>query len=197
MNGQGQPFRAGAPAAVAVEYSCAGALPALPRFLISLLVELTNLAPSSPWVHHAAFHSTDCAASNEIKAREPIRCRECGCRVMYKKRIKRSASSLPRLPLGRTLRARTVANPLTSPLLALVRASRRSGASSSPAPSSSPSRAVASAGADPQSRAHRSSSRPDRRSSATPPPSAVTPCPPTATSPAPRLDSPTRLPDTL
>ena len=32
----------------------------------------------------------DCAASNEIKAREPIRCRECGCRVMYKKRIKRS-----------------------------------------------------------------------------------------------------------
>lgn len=34
--------------------------------------------------------SKDCAASNEIKAREPIRCRECGCRVMYKKRIKRS-----------------------------------------------------------------------------------------------------------
>ncbi|PRQ74605.1 hypothetical protein AAT19DRAFT_14958 [Rhodotorula toruloides] len=32
----------------------------------------------------------DCAASNEIRAREPIRCRECGCRVMYKKRIKRS-----------------------------------------------------------------------------------------------------------
>ncbi|GJN90826.1 hypothetical protein Rhopal_003840-T1 [Rhodotorula paludigena] len=31
-----------------------------------------------------------CAATNEIKAREPIRCRECGCRVMYKKRIKRS-----------------------------------------------------------------------------------------------------------
>ncbi|KAL7340109.1 hypothetical protein BJY59DRAFT_637322, partial [Rhodotorula toruloides] len=31
----------------------------------------------------------DCAASNEIRAREPIRCRECGCRVMYKKRIKR------------------------------------------------------------------------------------------------------------
>ncbi|TNY24815.1 DNA-directed RNA polymerase I [Rhodotorula diobovata] len=57
MNGQGQPFRPGGGAAVAVEYSCA-----------------------------------DCAASNEIKAREPIRCRECGCRVMYKKRIKRSAS---------------------------------------------------------------------------------------------------------
>ncbi|SCV72135.1 BQ2448_4829 [Microbotryum intermedium] len=32
----------------------------------------------------------DCASTNEIKAREPIRCRECGCRMMYKKRIKRS-----------------------------------------------------------------------------------------------------------
>ncbi|GAA5917660.1 hypothetical protein JCM6882_003426 [Rhodosporidiobolus microsporus] len=37
------------------------------------------------------YSCADCAASNEIKAREPIRCRECGCRVMYKKRIKRSA----------------------------------------------------------------------------------------------------------
>lgn len=36
----------------------------------------------------------DCAANNEIKAREPIRCRECGCRVMYKKRIKRSKQTL-------------------------------------------------------------------------------------------------------
>ncbi|TKA58039.1 hypothetical protein B0A53_00441 [Rhodotorula sp. CCFEE 5036] len=36
------------------------------------------------------YSCADCAASNEIKAREPIRCRECGCRVMYKKRIKRS-----------------------------------------------------------------------------------------------------------
>ncbi|GAA5822477.1 hypothetical protein JCM3770_000661 [Rhodotorula araucariae] len=35
------------------------------------------------------YSCADCAASNEIKAREPIRCRECGCRVMYKKRIKR------------------------------------------------------------------------------------------------------------
>ncbi|CEQ39612.1 SPOSA6832_01170, partial [Sporobolomyces salmonicolor] len=37
------------------------------------------------------YSCADCAASNEIKAREPIRCRECGCRVMYKKRIKRSS----------------------------------------------------------------------------------------------------------
>ncbi|GAA6001514.1 DNA-directed RNA polymerase core subunit RPC10 [Rhodotorula paludigena] len=44
------------------------------------------------------YSCADCAATNEIKAREPIRCRECGCRVMYKKRIKRSASL--RLPAG-------------------------------------------------------------------------------------------------
>ncbi|KAF9484000.1 hypothetical protein BDN70DRAFT_798570 [Pholiota conissans] len=33
----------------------------------------------------------DCGAKNEIKPREPIRCRECGHRIMYKKRTKRSA----------------------------------------------------------------------------------------------------------
>lgn len=31
----------------------------------------------------------DCSATNEIRAREPIRCRECGHRIMYKKRTKR------------------------------------------------------------------------------------------------------------
>ncbi|KAF8138176.1 DNA directed RNA polymerase [Boletus edulis] len=32
----------------------------------------------------------DCGAKNEIKSREPIRCRECGHRIMYKKRTQRS-----------------------------------------------------------------------------------------------------------
>ena len=32
----------------------------------------------------------DCHSENEIKARDPIRCRECGYRIMYKKRTKRS-----------------------------------------------------------------------------------------------------------
>lgn len=32
----------------------------------------------------------DCHHENEIKARDPIRCRECGHRIMYKKRTKRS-----------------------------------------------------------------------------------------------------------
>ncbi|KAF4574811.1 DNA-directed RNA polymerases I, II, and III subunit RPABC4 [Pleurotus pulmonarius] len=31
----------------------------------------------------------DCGAKNEIRAREPIRCRECGHRIMYKKRTTR------------------------------------------------------------------------------------------------------------
>uniref|UniRef100_A0A4W5KVE0 Uncharacterized protein n=1 Tax=Hucho hucho TaxID=62062 RepID=A0A4W5KVE0_9TELE len=32
---------------------------------------------------------TECHTENEIKARDPIRCRECGYRIMYKKRTKR------------------------------------------------------------------------------------------------------------
>lgn len=36
----------------------------------------------------------DCSAVNEIRAREPIRCRECGHRIMYKKRTKNMARTL-------------------------------------------------------------------------------------------------------
>ncbi|KAI9227447.1 MAG: DNA-directed RNA polymerase I [Piptocephalis tieghemiana] len=35
------------------------------------------------------YSCADCGADNEIKPREPIRCRECGHRIMYKKRTKR------------------------------------------------------------------------------------------------------------
>lgn len=35
---------------------------------------------------------TECSAINEIRPREPIRCRECGHRIMYKKRTKRMVS---------------------------------------------------------------------------------------------------------
>ncbi|KAH9393562.1 DNA-directed RNA polymerases I, II, and III subunit RPABC4 [Tyrophagus putrescentiae] len=31
----------------------------------------------------------ECHADNEIKLKDPIRCRECGYRIMYKKRTKR------------------------------------------------------------------------------------------------------------
>ena len=37
---------------------------------------------------------TECHHENEIKARDPIRCRECGYRIMYKKRTKRSILSV-------------------------------------------------------------------------------------------------------
>lgn len=43
----------------------------------SLLAILTHLILS------------ECHHENEIKARDPIRCRECGYRIMYKKRTKR------------------------------------------------------------------------------------------------------------
>ena len=33
---------------------------------------------------------SECHTENEIKSRDPIRCRECGYRIMYKKRTKRS-----------------------------------------------------------------------------------------------------------
>uniref|UniRef100_A0A8C2DMU3 DNA-directed RNA polymerases I, II, and III subunit RPABC4 n=1 Tax=Cyprinus carpio TaxID=7962 RepID=A0A8C2DMU3_CYPCA len=36
----------------------------------------------------------ECHTENEIKARDPIRCRECGYRIMYKKRTKRRILSL-------------------------------------------------------------------------------------------------------
>ncbi|KAL2916530.1 DNA-directed RNA polymerase core subunit rpc10 [Polyrhizophydium stewartii] len=31
----------------------------------------------------------ECGADNQIKPREPIRCKDCGYRIMYKKRTKR------------------------------------------------------------------------------------------------------------
>ena len=31
----------------------------------------------------------DCNEENEIRARDPIRCRECGYRILYKKRTSR------------------------------------------------------------------------------------------------------------
>lgn len=32
---------------------------------------------------------TECHHENEMRPRDPIRCRECGYRIMYKKRTKR------------------------------------------------------------------------------------------------------------
>lgn len=103
MNGQqaAQGFRPGQGAQAAIEYSCAGQSHLRPHLSRSSSSPGLTI-PLSPhpilairpyqrcfWTR-AGTPKPDCAASNEIRAREPIRCRECGCRVMYKKRIKRS-----------------------------------------------------------------------------------------------------------
>jgi len=36
-----------------------------------------------------AYICGECHNENELKAKDPIRCRECGYRIMYKKRTKR------------------------------------------------------------------------------------------------------------
>lgn len=57
-----------------------------------------------PFVYSSQiYHETDCGAKNEIKPREPIRCRECGHRIMYKKRTKRSKFSSFSAGTGRRL----------------------------------------------------------------------------------------------
>jgi len=63
---------------IAMEYLCAGAIVSHSESFESLIVFLQ-------------WSTLDCGAKNEIKSREPIRCRECGHRIMYKKRTKRSA----------------------------------------------------------------------------------------------------------
>ncbi|KAK9900325.1 DNA-directed RNA polymerases I, II, and III subunit RPABC4-like protein, partial [Cystobasidium minutum MCA 4210] len=42
----------------------------------------TNTQPSQ-------YMCGDCGTTNEIRPKEPIRCTECGCRIMFKKRQKR------------------------------------------------------------------------------------------------------------
>ncbi|ORZ25410.1 DNA directed RNA polymerase [Absidia repens] len=36
-----------------------------------------------------SYICADCGAENQLKPREPIRCQDCGHRIMYKKRTKR------------------------------------------------------------------------------------------------------------
>ena len=61
-----------------MEYLCAG-------------MPLYNLVTNT----NQSLCMEDCGAKNDIKPREPIRCRECGHRIMYKKRTKRSESRHP------------------------------------------------------------------------------------------------------
>lgn len=49
-----------------------------------------NESSSSPSDHQGAkYICGDCGYENEIKAKDVIRCRECGYRILYKKRTNR------------------------------------------------------------------------------------------------------------
>ncbi|KAH9943070.1 uncharacterized protein BXZ73DRAFT_97132 [Epithele typhae] len=43
----------------------------------------------APERKETSYLCADCNLSNDIRPREPIRCRECGHRIMYKKRTTR------------------------------------------------------------------------------------------------------------
>ncbi|KAJ3531986.1 hypothetical protein NMY22_g7928 [Coprinellus aureogranulatus] len=55
----------------------------------------TNPAPQQggsflpPPRQEMEYLCADCGVKNEIRSREPIRCKECGHRIMYKKRTNR------------------------------------------------------------------------------------------------------------
>lgn len=55
-----------------------------------LMETIDGCCSHTTWCHLGS----DCGARNEIKSREPIRCRECGHRIMYKERTKRGMSLL-------------------------------------------------------------------------------------------------------
>jgi len=45
--------------------------------------------PAVPKPQIMIYICGECHKENEIRARDPVRCRECGYRIMYKKRTKR------------------------------------------------------------------------------------------------------------
>ena len=53
-----------------------------------------SAAPPKPAAAAMTYICAECGSENEIKPKEPIRCKECGYRIMYKKRTKRSTSPL-------------------------------------------------------------------------------------------------------
>jgi DNA-directed RNA polymerase subunit RPC12/RpoP len=73
----GQAGQGGPPSQVVrpIEYSCAGES----RAFLFLPSELHPTKLPAP---------TDCGADNQMRPNEPIRCKECGHRVVYKKRAK-------------------------------------------------------------------------------------------------------------
>ncbi|KAL9182930.1 hypothetical protein ACHAXT_004209 [Thalassiosira profunda] len=46
-------------------------------------------APALPVVRGVDYRCGDCGARNLIKGGDPVRCRQCGFRILYKTRTKR------------------------------------------------------------------------------------------------------------
>ncbi|KAI5948243.1 DNA-directed RNA polymerases I, II, and III subunit RPABC4 [Manis javanica] len=57
-------------------------------FVLSLIMD-TQKDVQPPKQQPMIYICGECHTENEIKSRDPIRCRECGYRIMYKKRTKR------------------------------------------------------------------------------------------------------------
>lgn len=67
-------------------------LPSSRRFRTTTM-NYQSAAPPKPAAAAMTYICAECGSENEIKPKEPIRCKECGYRIMYKKRTKRSTSS--------------------------------------------------------------------------------------------------------
>lgn len=83
MDGASEGKKEGAPSKQPMVYVCGG-----------MYIDLMSVNPGDYLI--IAF-ITECHHENEIKARDPIRCRECGYRIMYKKRTKRCKYQIPLL----------------------------------------------------------------------------------------------------
>jgi len=51
-------------------------------------------APGIPIVRGVEYRCGDCGARNNIKGGDPVRCRQCGFRILYKTRTKRRTCTL-------------------------------------------------------------------------------------------------------
>ncbi len=52
-------------------------------------VGVTSSATGAPLVRGVEYRCGDCGARNIIKGGDPVRCRQCGFRILYKTRTKR------------------------------------------------------------------------------------------------------------
>lgn len=70
-------------------FICDVCLPQKRIWLSQLFKVICALTMLFFFAHFFFLLPSECHTENEIKARDPIRCRECGYRIMYKKRTKR------------------------------------------------------------------------------------------------------------